>query len=86
MFKEPQYPFMLLQINTEEYKLSGNEGDAIEPLTLYAQINHKRDKDTGEVELDASTLNIREIESIKGTWKTHFTCHGKRIFISSFIF
>jgi len=65
LFKEPQYPFMLLQINTEEYKLSGNEGDAIEPLTLYAQINHKRDKDTGEVELDASTLNIREIESIK---------------------
>ena len=67
LFKEPQYPFMLLQINTEEYTLPGNEGDAITPLTLYAQINHKRDKDTGEVELDAATLNIREFETIKGT-------------------
>lgn len=65
LFKEPQYPFMLLQINTEEYTLPGNEGDAITPLTLYAQINHKRDKDTGEVELDAATLNIREFETIK---------------------
>lgn len=68
LFKEPQYPFMLLQINTEEYKLPGDEGDAITPLTLYAQINHKRDKDTGEVELDAATLNIREIEQIKGMY------------------
>lgn len=64
LFKEPLYPFMLLQIETEEYSLVG--GDAIEPLTLYAQINHKRDKETGEVELEAATLNIREIESIKG--------------------
>jgi len=63
LFKEPLYPFMLLQIETEEYSLVG--GDAIEPLTLYAQINHKRDKETGEVELEAATLNIREIESIK---------------------
>ena len=66
LFKEPQYPFMLLQIDTEEYTLPGDDGDAIKPLTLYAQINHKRDKDTGEVELDAAALNIREIETIKG--------------------
>jgi len=65
LFKEPQYPFMLLQIDTEEYSLPGDDGDAIKPLTLYAQINHKRDKDTGEVELDAAALNIREIETIK---------------------
>lgn len=57
---------MLLQIDTEEYTLPGDDGDAIKPLTLYAQINHKRDKDTGEVELDAAALNIREIETIKG--------------------
>ena len=56
---------MLLQIETEEYTLSGPEADAIKPLTLYAQINHKRDRDTGEVQLDAATLNIREVESIK---------------------
>ena len=66
LFKEPLYPFMLLQIETEEYALPGEEGDAIQPLKLYAQINHKRDKDTGEVELEAATLNIREIESMKG--------------------
>jgi len=66
LFKEPLYPFMLLQIETDEYSLPGEEGDAIQPLKMYAQINHKRDKNTGEVELDAATLNIREIESIKG--------------------
>ena len=66
LFKEPQYPFMLFQLQTEEYALPGEGKDAIMPLTLYAQINHKRDKDSGNVELDAAALNIREIESIKG--------------------
>eukprot|EP01083_Nonionella_stella_P068731 182703_1 len=57
---------MLLSIETEEYPLPNNaDKDSIQPLTLYAQINHKRDRDTGNVELEASTLNIREIESIK---------------------
>jgi len=65
LFKEPQYPFMLFQLQTEEYALPGEGKDAIMPLTLYAQINHKRDKDSGNVELDAAALNIREIESIK---------------------
>ena len=64
LFKEPLYPFLLLQLETEEYKLPGKEENAIVPLTLYAQINHKRDKSTGEVELDAATLNLREIETI----------------------
>lgn len=77
LFQEPLYPFMLLQIETEEYILPTNNNngsdeleetnkkDAIVPLTLYAQINHIRDKDSGEVTLQAATLNIREIESIK---------------------
>mmetsp|Transcript_1694 Transcript_1694/g.2523 ORF Transcript_1694/g.2523 Transcript_1694/m.2523 type:complete len:241 (-) Transcript_1694:33-755(-) len=65
LFKEPQYPFMLFQIETSEYTLAGPENDAILPLNLYAQINHKRDKDTGNVELDAAVLNIREIETMK---------------------
>ena len=57
---------MLLSIETEEYPLPNNEdNDSIQPLTLYAQINHKRDRDNGNVKLEASTLNIREIESIK---------------------
>ncbi len=64
LFAEPLYPFMLLQLETEEYALPGPENDAITPLTLYAQINHKRDKKTGEVELDAASLNLREVESI----------------------
>jgi len=77
LFEEPLYPFMLLQIETEEYILpkvnimDSNEkedGDAILPLKLYAQINHKRDKKTGQVELDAATLNIREFESVKGSY------------------
>ena len=34
----------------EEYTLLGNEGDAMLPLKLHAQINHKRNsKETGEV-------------------------------------
>ena len=57
---------MLLSIETEEYPLPNNEdNDSIQPLTLYAQINHKRDRDNGNVKLEASTLNIRKIESIK---------------------
>jgi len=65
LFEEPLYPFMLLQLETEEYSLPGSEGDAMIPLTLYAQINHKRDKKTGEVVLDAATLNLREVETVK---------------------
>ncbi len=64
LFKEPLYPFLLLQLETEEYQLPGSDGNSIKPLTLYAQINHKRDKETGEVELSAATLNLREIETI----------------------
>ena len=64
LFKEPLYPFMLLQLETEEYKLPGTDENSITPLNLYAQINHKRNKDTGEVELDAATLNLRQVETI----------------------
>jgi hypothetical protein len=64
LFKEPLYPFMLLQLETEEYKLPGTDENSITPLNLYAQINHKREKDTGEVELEAATLNLREVETI----------------------
>ncbi len=68
LFQEPLYPFMLLQIETDAFTLpsvDGEEADSIEPLTLYAQINHKRDRDTGRVELEAASLNIREVESLK---------------------
>lgn len=68
LFKEPLYPFMLLQIETKELKLpSSNENDvkdSIPPLKLYAQISHIRDKDTG-VELKTANLNVRVLETIQ---------------------
>lgn len=64
LFKEPLYPFLLLQLTTEKIPLPGEEGDAIEPLALFAQINHKRDKETGAT-LSRAELKIREVETIK---------------------
>lgn len=64
LFKEPLYPFMLLQLETKAIQLPGEDNDTIAPLNLYAQIFHTRDKEMGVV-LKASVLNIREIESIK---------------------
>jgi hypothetical protein len=80
LFKEPLYPFMLLQMETQAIPLPGTRGgssqsnddaeetaignDAIKPLTLYAQINHKRDDKLGVV-LEASDLNVRQVETIK---------------------
>lgn len=65
LFKEPLYPYLLLQMETKEIPLPGSDGDAIKPLKLYAQITHKRDKDTGMVELGSASLNVREVETIK---------------------
>jgi len=64
LFKEPLYPFMLLELETKELQLPGEERDVIKPLQLYAQISHKRDQDAGVI-LDASTLTIREMETVK---------------------
>ena len=65
LFKEPLYPFLLLQFEVEEIALPGEEKDTIKPFTLFAQINHKRGDD-GEVILSSVTdLTIREKETIK---------------------
>jgi len=64
LFEDPLYPFMLLQLETKEIALPGEEGDGIKPLKLYAQINHSRDKEEGVV-LQASALNVRELETMK---------------------
>ena len=71
LFKEPLYPFMLLQIETKELKLSssqqdGNDGagDSIPPLKLYAQISHIRSDEAG-VELKTANLNVRVLEQIQ---------------------
>lgn len=68
LFKEPLYPFMLLQMETKELELSSGEGeekDSIPPLKLYAQINHIRDSDTGNVELKTADVNIRFLEQVQ---------------------
>lgn len=65
LFKEPAYPFLLLQFEVEEMALPGDEKDTIKPFTLYAQINHKRG-DNGEVLLSSVTdLTVREKETMK---------------------
>ena len=68
LFSEPLYPFLLLSLQTEAYPLIMAEGEPsneITPMNLYAQVNHSRDVDSGEVELGATTLNLRQVESIK---------------------
>lgn len=64
LFKEPLYPFLLLKLRTEVVKLPGEDGDTVAPLELYAQISHVRDKEAGVI-LKASTLNVREMETVK---------------------
>ncbi|KAK1747294.1 F-box only protein [Skeletonema marinoi] len=68
LFKEPLYPFMLLQMETKELELSSAEGeekDSIPALKLYAQINHIRDQETGNVDLKTADVNIRLLEQIQ---------------------
>ena len=66
LFKEPLYPFMLLQLETAAVPLVGrtdDDKDFILPLQLYAQVNHKR-KD-GAVLLDGTTeVKVRQMETI----------------------
>ena len=71
LFKEPLYPFMLLQIETKELKLPSskvdsdvNEVDSIPPLKLYAQISHIRNEEVG-VELKTANLNVRVLERVQ---------------------
>jgi hypothetical protein len=61
LFKEPLYPFLLLQLETDRIPLSGDEGDFVKPLKLYAQLIHKR-KDGG-VTLQGCDLKVREMET-----------------------
>jgi len=64
LFKEPLYPFMLLQLETEAVPLAGEDGDTIKPLKLFAQINHKREKDVGVI-LSGGELKVRVVETLK---------------------
>ncbi|KAL3904074.1 MAG: hypothetical protein SGILL_010207, partial [Bacillariaceae sp.] len=65
LFKDPLYPFLLLQMEVDEVQLPGNEDnkDSIAPFKLFAQINHKRDN--GEVILDSGAdVTIKQKETI----------------------
>lgn len=64
LFADPLYPFMLLQIETDRIPLPGDTTDAIKPLKLFAQLNHKREKDVGVI-LSGGALNIKEAETFK---------------------
>lgn len=64
LFKDPLYPFLLLQMEFDEILLSGEDKDSIKPFKLFAQINHKREN--GEVVLSSGAdLTMKEKETIK---------------------
>lgn len=63
LFKEPLYPYLLLQFETVALPLEG--GDSIPPLKLYSRVNHVRDPKTGLVELKVAALNVRVLEQIQ---------------------
>jgi hypothetical protein len=63
LFKDPLYPFLLLQMEVDEIKLPGEEKDYIRPFKLFAQINHKREN--GEVILTSGAdLKIKIKETV----------------------
>jgi hypothetical protein len=64
LFQEPLYPFLLLQLETDRVPVPGADGDFISPLKLFAQINHKREKEIGVI-LSAAELKVRKMETMK---------------------
>lgn len=64
LFKEPLYPYLLLQLETERVPLPGEDDDAIKPLKLFAQLDHQREKEVGVI-LKGGDLKIREMETMK---------------------
>jgi hypothetical protein len=76
LFKEPYYPFLLLQITTEPILLlqpppkDAEQGQdpndtTIPPLQLFCQINHRRDKEQGVLLQGTSDLSIRQMETVQ---------------------
>ncbi|KAG7349300.1 hypothetical protein IV203_011897 [Nitzschia inconspicua] len=64
LFKEPLYPFLLLQMEVDEIQLPGDDKESIPPFKLFAKINHKREN--GQVILTSGAdLKIRKTETVK---------------------
>jgi hypothetical protein len=63
LFKDPLYPFLLLQMEVDQIQLPGEEDDSIPTFKVFAQINHKRDK--GDVILTpGAELKMKKKETI----------------------
>ncbi len=63
LFEEPLYPFLLLEIQTDQWNPPDSE-DVVLPLRLFAQVKHRRDKESG-VLLENSELIFRQVETVK---------------------
>jgi hypothetical protein len=64
LFSDPLHPFLLLQLETERIQLPGDDGDAIKPLKLFAQLNHQREQEVGVI-LKGCDLKVRKTETVK---------------------
>jgi hypothetical protein len=64
LFKEPLYPFLILQLETDRIPVPGDDNDTIKPLKLYAQVGHERVKEVGAI-LSGSELKVRETDRVK---------------------
>lgn len=63
--KEPLYPYLLLRLETDAIPLENSDNvDMIKPLQLFAQIDHRRDAESGVV-LYATDLKVRQMETVK---------------------
>ncbi|CAM9483957.1 unnamed protein product [Choristocarpus tenellus] len=62
LFKEPLYPFLLLQLENLEIPLKG--GAVINPGVLFIKIDHRRDAELG-VTLDSGFVGVRELTRFK---------------------
>jgi len=65
VFKDPLYPFLLLQLDTDMVQLPGEDGDFIAPISLHAMIYHERNKESGVVLKSPTTLTTRIYETMK---------------------
>ncbi|CAN0224731.1 unnamed protein product, partial [Discosporangium mesarthrocarpum] len=62
LFKEPLYPFLLLQLENLEIPLKG--GGSIRPGMLFIKADHRREADLGAT-LNTGFVGVREVERIK---------------------
>ncbi|CAM9122481.1 unnamed protein product [Pylaiella littoralis] len=62
LFKDPLYPFLLLQVNNLEITLKG--GAKISAGRLYVKVDHRRDDELGPI-LKSGTVGVKLIERVR---------------------